>query len=71
MMPKLQPFSDYGQLFTMSKFIEYVKDGYFIDYDGYGHYATKDGMSDDIIIPSDIKSGKISKQWTHVIWFNR
>ena len=57
---KFEPIPKYGSLMTLKHFIECVKTGCFIDYDGYGKYATKRRMSDKIISPSDI-TGKRSE----------
>ena len=67
----LKPLPEYGNLMTLREFIKSVEAGYFIDYDGHGYYATKKGMSDFIVRPSDIAAGFISKDFTHVMWFNR
>jgi hypothetical protein len=60
-----------GDTYTLSKFIEMVKSGGFIDSDGYGYYATDNGKSDITIIPSDIMENKYREDFTHIIWFNR
>jgi hypothetical protein len=36
---------DYGSHMTLERFIDYVKDGMFIPYDGFGYFATADKMS--------------------------
>lgn len=57
---------------TMKEFVDGCQNGPgFIDYDGYGHYATADAMSDEVIVPSDVTSGKYDAECTHVVWFNR
>ncbi len=63
----LQPHSDYGELFTLEEFDTAVKDGYFNEYDGVGHYATE-----------TMQSAKVYKWifthpiWaTHVKWYNQ
>jgi hypothetical protein len=67
----MRPFPDYGYLFTMQEFIDAC--GYEVsDYDGFGNLSTATEMSDERIIPSDIKRGKkIDPKYTHVLWFNR
>lgn len=69
----LTPLDNIGDLFTMEDFINNVNSGGFIDYDGFGHYATKTHQSDQIIKPSHISSGRYLKnpQFTHVMWYNR
>jgi len=67
---ELQP--SYGDLFSLEDFIEYCRNGMFIDYDGSGTYATATMISKTHdAIPSEIKDGKIDRSWTHVMWFNR
>lgn len=64
---------EYGDIMTMEDFKEHVSCGGFIDYDGYGDYATKDKSSNKNISPSDIKLGYVldDPKFTHVIWYNR
>lgn len=69
--PKYQGIPDYGDLMTIEKFLEYVRDGDFIDYDGHGNYSKPNVMSDIRVYPSDVKYNMIRKDFTHVIWFNR
>jgi len=69
--PEFSKLSDFGSVMTLADFIENVKCGGFIDYDGYGHYV-KDGKESDIeIYPSDVKKGNIRKDFDTIIWFNR
>jgi hypothetical protein len=60
----------FGDIFTLEEFRDAVRQGYLIDYDGYG-YPMKDDLVDDFqkIFPSDMIS--IPKDATHIIWFNR
>lgn len=72
----LQDFYEYegelcGDLMTIEEFIECCNCGCFTDYDGSGHYATKDQQSTITIDPSDIISNIYRKDFTHVIWFNK
>lgn len=60
-----------GDIFTTEKFIKYVEEGYFIDEDGFGYYATKNAKSDVEIYPSDITEKIYRKDFSHIIWFNR
>ena len=62
---------DYGNLMTLEDFISNCGYGGFIDYDGFGEYATSTHTSNIRVIPSDIKAGKINREFTHVVWFNR
>jgi len=68
---------DYGDLMTLDHFIQMVKCGGFINYDGMGNLATKDKMSCLEIRPSMIKrdiiyqDSRLTSIYTHVVWFNR
>jgi len=64
-------FPDYGDLMTKEEFIENVKYGYFIDYDGFGKYSNGTQMSNIKVYPSDIKENGFDKRFSHVVWFNR
>jgi hypothetical protein len=67
----MEPLPDYGDLMPMSDFIETVKCGCFIDYDGYGKYSDGKEMSEQTVRPSDVEAGKVDMKWSHVVWFNR
>ena len=68
---KLEPLPDYGDLIELNQWLEMIETDFLIDYDGYGYWATKDGMKGKVY-PSDIVKGIIPPKWaTHVIWFNR
>jgi len=68
---ELSELPDYGDVMSLEHFIENVKHGLFIDYDGYGHYV-KDGMESDISIhPSDVEYGAIRSDFDTIIWYNR
>lgn len=67
-----EPIPDIGDLMTMKDWLECVADGGFIDYDGYGHYATETEMDESVVVrPSDVAAGKIDLSRTHIVWFNR
>jgi len=68
---ELEDLDDIGTLFTMEDFIDNCNCGGFIDYDGFGYYATENQQSNICIYPSDIKSGLYRKDFTHVKWYNR
>mgnify|MGYP000856000623 CR=1 FL=1 len=62
---------EYGDVLSLTDFIDNCKSGGFIDYDGYGYYM-KDGKVTDIeIYPSDINKGFIRKDMDGVLWLNR
>ena len=49
-----------NKITNCDEFIKMVKEGCFIDYDGYGNYATATEVSEEFIHPSDI-SGKTDR----------
>lgn len=68
----MKPFEvDDGAHMRLEEFIEAVNQGAFIDYDGYGKYATATEVSNKIILPSHIEDGNIDRSFTHVLWYNR
>lgn len=70
MMEPLNPHC--GDLFTIDEFVKQVKSGHFIDYDGFGEYATATEVSDIMVHPSDIERGeKHPAGYTHVVWYNK
>jgi len=75
MEPTYENIPDYGNVMPLDTFIYCVKEGEFIDYDGYGHYiekfVEKDMMTNIEIYPSDVKNGNIRKEFSKIIWFNR
>lgn len=71
---KLEDIPDYGDKISIDDWIEYVKNGCFIDYDGFGNLCTETKMSDIVIKPSHeryINWYKVKEQFSHVMWFNR
>ena len=67
----LSPIPNYGDHFTIEEFTEMVKSGAIIDDDGFGNYATEDGMSSIEAAPSDIYHGRVNTAFSHVVWFNK
>ena len=68
---ELNELPNFGDVMSLEEFIECVKDGGFIDYDGYGSYV-KDGKETNItILPSDVKYNNIRKEFNTIIWYNR
>ena len=70
---KFQPIPDYGDLMTVADWLDEVKHGGFIDYDGTGDWATATKCSNIRVVPSDTKRPgfKVPKWATHVVWYNR
>lgn len=62
---------DEDDAYTVEEFMEHVKNGSFIDCDGFGE-PVKDGKADpDIwIYPSEAKE-TIPEDATHIVWYNR
>ena len=56
---------------SLKDFIEAVKDGCFIDYDGFGHYVRDGKMSNIDIYPSDIQYDSIRDDFDTIVWFNK
>lgn len=55
-MPKLIPLSNYGDLIAVDEFVSMCDDTSFIDYDGFGYWATEIDMFNEIpVIPSTVK----------------
>lgn len=67
----LRPLDDYGDHMKLGSFLDCVQSGGFIDYDGFGEYATETQVSGKRVHPSDVAAGKIDTNYTHVVWYNR
>lgn len=67
----LASIPEHADHMTIDEWLHAVEQGYFIDYDGYGFYATEDGMSDVLIRPSDVQYKNLQEGWTHIVWLNR
>ncbi len=70
----LRDFPDYGDLMTREEFSLNIEVGGFIDYDGYGYLATKDGYLRLVKVhPSEwsYTNHVAPEVFTHVLWFNR
>lgn len=68
---ELSEMLDYGDLMTLQDFIDCVKSGLFIDYDGYGYYVKDNMVSNIIIKPSDVLHNSIRKDFDKIVWLNR
>jgi hypothetical protein len=67
----MNEIADDDDVMTIKEFINAVKSGGFIDYDGYGRYV-KDGKKTNItILPSDVKYQAIRKDFNTIVWFNK
>jgi hypothetical protein len=56
---------------TRKEFIDYIKSGGLIDYDGFGMYVDKDGNETNIrACPSDYYRLKL-KKYPYINWYNK
>ena len=56
-------------LLTAQEWLDEVKHGSFIDYDGYGYLSNGTSKSSDTISPS--KAEELPSDVTHIVWINR
>lgn len=71
MTPEFKELSDYGDVMPLKSFIDAVRSGGFIDYDGYGNYV-RDGKESNITIyPSDVDHKSIRPDFDTIVWFNK
>lgn len=68
---QMLPLPDYGDHMLIADFVAACRSGTFIDYDGYGYYATQTQESDKLIRPSEVMKGHIDWSFSHVMWYNR
>jgi hypothetical protein len=67
----VRPLESDDCVMSLKEFISQVKNGMFIDYDGWGYYV-KDGKRTNVqILPSDIKYRAIRKEFDTIVWFNK
>ena len=62
---------EYGDVMSLQDFVDAVKDGGFIDYDGSGEYVKDGKMSGIAIHPSDVQYGAVRDDFDTIVWFNR
>jgi len=61
---------DYGHVMAAEDFRNSCAVGAFIDYDGHGYYVINDTVYTHLTVrPSRV--GRIPKEATHVVWFNK
>jgi hypothetical protein len=58
-------------IMTVAEFIEDVKSGCLIDYDGWGYYVKDDKKTNIMIFPSDVKYNAIRKEFDTIVWYNK
>ncbi len=62
----------YGDLIPIDEFLEDIRHGNFVDYDGSGHYALVDKVSNIKFRPSTFDYDyAVKNNFTHVVWYNR
>ncbi len=68
---------EHDHVMTIEEWEECVRDGLFIDYDGYGRFCdtfTKTELFGFRVYPSLLSTPEYERlklQWTHINWFNR
>ena len=62
---------DKNCIMPITGFVECCCCGGFIDYDGNGVYAMEDGKSTFKASPFDICKGRVLRDFTHVVWYNK
>ena len=71
MIPEFDELPTNGDVMSLNDFIEAVKNGWFIDYDGFGKYV-RDGKETNIMVfPSDVEHKSLRKDFDTIIWYNR
>lgn len=71
----MEPWNGNGDMFTIEDWLEDVKNGYLIDYDGFGCFS--DGKNvlkgfENMIYPSDVEKPNFNpEKFTHIVWYNR
>lgn len=70
---ELEPITEdtIGHLMPLSEWIDCVREGGFIDYDGYGYYCIGNQKSNVVVYPSDLKYQSIRSGFDGVLWLNR
>ncbi len=75
---RMKELPEYSDLMTIQEWIDNVKTGCFIDYDGNGNLVMRAGDGDWLvgkptIYPSDVTNLNLKfPEWvTHVIWYNK
>jgi hypothetical protein len=72
---KFEPVEEDDDIYTVEDFLAYVKEGSFIDDDGFGDLS--DGVNklkgySEWVYPSSIEESLEKHPWaTHVVWYNK
>lgn len=70
----MEPHPTWGDVMPIDEWMDCVRSGGFIDYDGYGNFATETKyLPCHNVYPSMVKKpGFIFPAWaTHIVWYNR
>lgn len=60
------------EVIELQDFIDSVRIHAFIDYDGHGFYANPPQYDRSFpAVPSEIYKGRINRNFSHVVWFNK
>lgn len=68
---RMKPIPKDGEYMKLDAFVEMCKDGFFMDNDGHGYYATYSEMTELPAIPSRIARGDILTKYSYVVWFGK
>lgn len=68
---RYRSIEEHDDVYTLDDFLETCKSGMFVDSDGSGHYAKEGVIYWANANPSDFMAGRINKEYTHVVWFNK
>ena len=72
MMPyELSDIPGFADVMSLKDFIDCVKSGGFIDYDGSGNYVINGKETNITIHPSDVAYGAIRWEFDSVAWYNK
>ena len=61
----------YAEVFSVVDFVEYVKRGYYNDYDGSVYYVLDDKVVDVPLSCHDLGKGLTDDRFTQVAWFSK
>ena len=66
-------YTSRGALMTRDEWLESVRDGSFIDYDGYGSMLTEEGkfIGGNIRPSSALKTLTLHPNTAYILWYNR
>lgn len=62
---------DEDDIFTLDEFLDQCQSGMFVNSDGSGSYSKNGFIYWEDAVPSDFISGRINRDYTHVVWFNK